>query len=231
VTAPSLSPLAGSATPAVWVSLAWCAAVLAAAIAGVFHTPGDLPPVAIGLAVVIPPAVAGWFALTSERFRAWARSLDLHFLTMLQTWRVVGLAFLALAATGSLPDGFAVPAGSGDLAVGVTAPLVALYAIGRNRLGRRIYLGWTAFGALDLVNAVALGVLYSDSRIGLLATDVSTDLMEELPMVLIPAFGVPFTLVLHLISVINLTGDSAVRTARPGGAGQGAAEARAATAP
>jgi hypothetical protein len=89
---------------------------------------------------------------------------------------------------------------------------VALYAIGRDRLRQRIYLAWTAFGALDLVTAVALGVLYSDSRIGLLATDVSTDLMEDLPMVLIPAFGVPFTLVLHLVSLINLPGDSAVRT-------------------
>jgi len=212
VTASSLSPMARTTTPAVWVSLTWGAAVLAAAVAGVFHTPGDLPPVVMGLAVVTPPAVAIWCAFTSERFRRWARSLDLHFLTLLQTWRVVGLAFLALAATGSLPDGFAVPAGSGDVAVGVTAPLVALYAIGRDRLRQRIYLAWTAFGALDLVTAVALGVLYSDSRIGLLATDVSTDLMEDLPMVLIPAFGVPFTLVLHLVSLINLTGDSAVRT-------------------
>ncbi len=49
-------------------------------------------------------------------------------------------------------------------------------------------------------------MLYSDSRIGLLATPINTDLMEELPMVLIPAFGVPFTLVLHLISLINLSG-------------------------
>jgi hypothetical protein len=48
-------------------------------------------------------------------------------------------------------------------------------------------------------------VLHSDSRIGLLATDVNTSLMEELPMVLIPAFGVPFTLVLHLIALVNLT--------------------------
>jgi hypothetical protein len=61
------------------------------------------------------------------------------------------LAFLALAAAGSLPDGFAVPAGSGDVAVGLAAPLVALSLIGRGRLGQRIYLAWTAFGAFDLV--------------------------------------------------------------------------------
>jgi hypothetical protein len=198
--------LASGMTPAVKISAAWCAAVLVAVIAGAFRTPGDLPPIAMGLAVVTPPAIAIWFAFTSERFRAWARSLDLGFLTMLQTWRVVGVAFLALAAAGSLPDGFAVPAGIGDVVVGVTAPLAALYLIGRSRLRQRVYLAWTAFGVLDLITAVALGLLHSGSRIGLLATPISMDPMEELPMVLIPAFGVPLTLVLHLISVINLTG-------------------------
>jgi hypothetical protein len=205
MTAHPLSPVAGSLTSAVRISVTWCAAVLAAAVVGVFHTPGDLPPVALGLAATAPPGIALWLALTSERFRTWARSLDLGFLTLLQTWRVVGLAFLALAATGSLPNGFAVPAGVGDVAIGVTAPLVALHAIGRGRFGRRVYLAWTAFGVLDLVTAVALGVLHSDSQVGLLATDVSTDAMEGLPMVLIPAFGVPFTLVLHLISWLNVT--------------------------
>lgn len=205
MTAYTLSPQARTLTPAVWVSVAWFTGILIAASAGVFHSPGDLPPVAIGLAVVAPPLVAAWRAHSSERFRAWARSLDLSFLTLLQTWRVGGLAFLALAATNSLPDGFAVPAGFGDVAVGITAPLVALYVVGRGRAGQRVYLAWTAFGILDLINAVTMGVLYSNSRIGLLATDVSTDPMEELPMILIPAFGVPFTLILHVISLVNLT--------------------------
>lgn len=201
-----LSSQAETVTRAVWISVAWFVIVLVAAVAGVFHTPGDTPPVAIGLAVAVPPVIAVWRAFRSARFRAWARSLDLGFLTLLQTWRVGGLAFLALAATGSLPDGFALPAGLGDVAVGMTAPLVTLYLVGRGRTGRWAYLGWTAFGILDLVNAVALGVLYSDSGVGLLATGVTTDLMEQLPMILVPAFGVPLTLVVHVISLVNLTG-------------------------
>jgi hypothetical protein len=208
VTTHTLSPQAGAVTHAVWISIAWFVAVFAAAIAGVFHTPSDVPPVPIGLAVAIPPAIAIWRAVSSKRFRTWARSLDLRFLTLLQTWRVGGLAFLALAATQALPDGFAVPAGLGDVAVGVTAPLVALYVIGRGRTWRRIYLAWTTFGILDLINAVALGVLFSNSPIGLLATDPTTDLMADVPMILIPAFGVPFTLVLHLITLINITARS-----------------------
>jgi hypothetical protein len=40
---------------------------------------------------------------------------------LLQTGRVVGLAFLALAAVDALPAGFAMPAGIGDVAIGLTA--------------------------------------------------------------------------------------------------------------
>jgi hypothetical protein len=208
----TLSPHARTLTPAVWFCAAWFVVVLVAAVVGVFHTPGDLPPVAIGLAVVAPPAIAAWQALVSERFRAWARSLDLGFLTILQTWRIAGFTFLALAATRALPEGFAIPAGLGDVAVGLTAPVVALYVVGQGRTRKGIYVAWATFGILDLVNAVTLGMLHSDSRIGLLATDVSTDLMEEMPMVLIPAFGVPLTLVLHVIALVNLSGrSSAIR--------------------
>ncbi|MDA2804848.1 hypothetical protein [Nocardiopsis suaedae] len=209
-----LSPTARALRPAVLLTGAWFAAVLAAAAAGAFPTPGDFPPVAIGLAVAVPPGVAVWSAVASQRFRDWARSLDLRFLTLLQTWRCVGLAFIALAAIDALPGGFALPAGYGDVFVGVTAPLVALYVIGRGRLGQRIYLAWTAFGVLDLLNAVAMGVLFSDNPIGLLATGIDTDLMEELPMVLIPTFGVPLTLILHLISAINVIGNPATRQAQ-----------------
>jgi hypothetical protein len=46
-------------------------------------------------------------------------------LALPQTLRVVGVAFLVVLALGKLPAGFAIPAGLGDIAVGVAAPLVA----------------------------------------------------------------------------------------------------------
>jgi hypothetical protein len=205
MTTDTLSARADTFTRAVWISIAWFVVVLSAAAAGAFEPPGGGPPIAIGLAAATPPAISVWRALSSERFRAWARSLDLRFLTLLQSWRIGGLAFVALSTTDALPEGFALPAGLGDIAIGLTAPLVALYVVGRGRTGRRVYVAWTAFGILDLIAAVTLGVLYSASPIGLLATATTTDPMAQLPMVLVPAFGVSFTLVLHVISLVNLT--------------------------
>lgn len=182
-------------TPAVLVVGAWFGLALVAGAAGVFASPPDAPPIAIGLAAAVPPLVViGWLA-GSARFRSQVCDLDLRLLTMLQTWRVAGLAFLALYAVGELPAGFALPAGLGDVAVGLTAPLVAVYVIGGGRWAKRTYIGWTVVGIADLLLAVALGVTSGSGM----------DPMASLPMSLVPTFGVPLTLALHAISLVNAT--------------------------
>ncbi|GIJ78069.1 hypothetical protein SAMN05443287_11357 [Micromonospora phaseoli] len=189
-------------TPAAVIAAGWFSAALAASALGAFRTPPGEPPVVLALAAGAPPLVVLILGLRSSRFRAWARGIDLRFLTLLQTWRVAGLAFLALAAVDALPAGFALPAGLGDVAIGLTAPLVALFVVDR---ADRLFVVWTAVGIADLLLAVALGVLYSASPAGVLLADVDTGLMSTLPMSLVPAFGVPVTLVAHLLSLINLT--------------------------
>jgi hypothetical protein len=201
------------------IIIGWFVITFLLGAAGVFDPPGAKPPIAVAVAVALPPLLVVALLVWSRRFRDWARSLDLQFLTMLQAWRTAGLAFLALQAADALPATFAAPAGLGDVLVGVTAPLVAVYLVGGGRLARVGYLGWTAFGVLDLVNAVALGVLHSNSPIGLLAGTPDTELMAHLPMSLIPTFGVPLTLALHAITVAAATGPawpaSTWRRARP----------------
>ncbi|GAB3855940.1 hypothetical protein GCM10029963_51480 [Micromonospora andamanensis] len=190
-------------TPPAFAAGGWFCAVLAASALGAFRTPPGDPPVALALAAGVPPLTVLVLAVRSARFRAWARRLDLRFLTLLQTWRVAGLAFLALLAVDALPAGFALPAGLGDVAIGLTAPLVAAFVVGR---AHRLFVVWTALGIADLVLAVTLGVLYSASPAGLLLTDVDSGLMSTLPMSLIPAFGVPITLVAHQLSLVNISG-------------------------
>jgi hypothetical protein len=205
MTASLLSPPARTLTPAALVTVAWFGAAMAAGAAGVFHTQAGVPPVAVGVAAAVPPLLVVGLLVVSARFRAWARALDLRLLTMLQTWRVAGLAFVALSAQGTLPTGFALPAGFGDIIVGLTAPFVAVFVIGGGRWAKRAYYGWTFFGIADLITAVTLGVLHSNSPIGLLTgTEANTEAMAVLPMSLIPTFGVPLTLALHAISLVNV---------------------------
>jgi hypothetical protein len=213
---PSLTPSSGSLRIAAVVTASWFGAALVAGALGAFRTAPGAPPVAIGLAAGVPPLAAIVAVLRSSRFRAWVHALDLRFLTLLQTWRSAGFAFLALASVHALPGGFAVPAGVGDVTVGFTALFVAAFVVGRSD---RLYRAWTALGVLDLVLAVTLGVLYSASPIGVLRGDLDTHVMATLPMSLIPAFGVPFTLAAHVLALTNLAGRRAERdhrATRPG---------------
>ena len=64
-------------------------------------------------------------------FRDFVLAADLRLMTGIQAGRFAGLGFLALYANGVLPGSFALPAGLGDMAIGVTAPWVLLALIRR----------------------------------------------------------------------------------------------------
>lgn len=47
-------------------------------------------------------------------------------------------------------------------------------------------------------------MLSGGSPAGILRGDVTTDIMQELPLSMIPTFAVPFWIVLHVVSLIRL---------------------------
>ena len=201
--APASVPDVPKLMPWLWgIAAVWCAVVALAASAGVFAARGT-PPIALGLAVAVPPLLVVALLAWSPAFRAWAAAADLRALTTLQTWRVAGFGFVTVWAVGDLPGAFALPAGLGDILIGLTAPLVAARWTGPGRSARRIFYAWTALGVLDLLLAVTLGVLHSPTRLGVLAAAGDTAVMATLPMSLIPTFVVPAMLAIHAISVFN----------------------------
>ncbi len=181
-----------------WLALAF---ILSADDAFV-RAPGVLP-LSI-LAGVLTPilvfVVAFW---TVGPFRDFVMSIDLPVIAGIQAWRFGGLGFIALYAYGALPGLFAWPAGLGDMAIGVTAPLVIL-ALRRQPAfaAGRLFRVWNLLGILDLVVAVGLGALSSVLGIGISA-EIATFPMGELPLVLIPTFLVPLFVMLHLASLLQ----------------------------
>ncbi|MDA0656023.1 MAG: hypothetical protein O2912_06415 [Proteobacteria bacterium] len=182
----------------------WFAASLAANFAGLFRTaPGEVP-LALILSVSAPPLLflAAYNGVTSVR--RYADSLDLRLLTALQGGRVIGFVFLALYAHGLLPGLFAWPAGLGDVLVGAAAPFVLLAQVQQNA-GWEKRVWWLNFsGSVDFVVAVATGLLTSQSAIGLMVGPISSAAIDNIPVSLIPTFGVPFFIILHTISFIQL---------------------------
>ena len=115
------------------------------------------------------------------------------------SFRIAGVVFLITMALGHLPAVFALPAGLGDIATGIAAPLAAR-RLARGT-GRRAALWFNAFGIADLVVALTLGGL---SGFGLLNVTPPVDAIGALPFALIPTAAVPLMLVLHITSVSAL---------------------------
>lgn len=176
----------------------WFVLTLVGSLLGVFNSE-PRPPIALGLAAVLPVLLFVMGHLESAEFRQFVSSLDLRWLTLAQAWRVGGLVFVILYWQGLLPGVFALPAGWGDFAIGITAPLMAWFW--RPPYPRKTFIVWNLLGVLDLVTAVTLGVLASATPVGILAGDVSTRLMGMFPLSLIPTFFVPLLVIFHLISL------------------------------
>src|SRR5262249_23099073 len=62
----------------------------------------------------------------SSSLRSAVADIPLPALIGIQVWRTFGVTFIVLLIQGQLPAHFALPAGWGDIFIGVTAPLVAL---------------------------------------------------------------------------------------------------------
>lgn len=153
-------------------------------------------------------AVAGWLAVLllaaalppARRLRA--DRYAVAGLTVPHAVRVVGVVFIVAAALGHLPWLFAVPAGLGDFAVGVTAPGVA------RRLARDPGAsGATRFhllGIVDLVVALTLGFLCGLGPVHIIPIPPSTVPLSELPLALIPLVAVPTAIALHVAALLRL---------------------------
>jgi len=204
-------PLAASVAlgryrPAAWalagLAGAWLAADWLLADAGAYKT--------IGTSNFSPGLVAALLAflavlLAAARHPAVTRALSgpdaVARLTLPHTLRVVGVVFLFVLALGTLPAIFALPAGLGDIAVGLAAPFVVRQLRrGEGDAARRRAVTFHLLGIADLVIAVSLGVLA-----GLLGITPSLDAVTVMPLVLIPTLAVPAAVALHLTALRKLT--------------------------
>lgn len=188
--------LRGGARIAVTAGLfAWLAVTTLVASSGLYTTDpwlgvGVVVPLALGLLALRLPSIT--HQLTEPHAAA--------ALVAIQILRLIGGAFLALLAIDQLPPGFALPAGIGDVLVGVLAPFVA-YALRRRPDRRGLGIGFSVLGILDLVVAIPTGLVHAPGRLQLIVTDPTTGILGELPMSLVPTFVVPVALVLHIATL------------------------------
>ena len=117
-------------------------------------------------------------------------------LIAVQTWRIIGISFLFGVSMRILSPAFGIPAGVGDILVGITAIPFAFFLKKGYKWSKYAILVWSVLGISDLVMAVSLGIITASEN------GIST--MRTIPWIFIPTVGVPITLILHLITLYRL---------------------------
>jgi len=105
-------------------------------------------------------------------------------------------------ALGKLPTVFALPAGLGDIAIGVEAVFVARN-LRRGVLGRGA-VWFNILGLVDLVVALGIGFAAAPAAVRLLFVSPTTEAISVHPLALIPAAMMPLAMALHLVSLREL---------------------------
>ncbi len=182
-------------TMAAGLIAAWFVFALSASALHLFKNGSNRIGLAVAFAALTPiVAFSLWFAV-SEKFHQFTLSLNPRTLTLVQSWRILGFTFVLLQAHSILPAIFALPAGYGDMAIGMTATFAAWKLATPGR--RNSFIVWQVLGIADLVMAVSLG-----TTAGLLGPHgVSMAAMTVLPLSLVPTFLVPLLLIFHVICI------------------------------
>ena len=153
----------------------------------------------LALSLVVPLAIGVTLVWASPGFRGLISQPEIqpgvvgvHALRLIQ-----GSVFVVMVPLGMLPAIFALPAGLGDVLVGLGA-LAAIRWVSSGRLDRVVW--WNLFGLFDLATATVLGLL-TVPGLHLLQTTPTSALLVASPLTIIPTFCVPIYVLLHLVSL------------------------------
>jgi hypothetical protein len=142
--------------------------------------------------------------LRSKRIGEVLDAMPASWLIGLQVYRVFGGIFLVGWARGVIPGLFSLPAGIGDVTTGLLALPVAYSLAARNSGAARGAIAWNIFGLLDFTVAVGIGLVTAPGPFQLIVPSVPNTGLGLYPTVLIPAFAVPSSILLHVLSLRQL---------------------------
>jgi len=180
------------------VLLAWALLALGASVSGVL---ASAPPIVFPLLISSGPLAFLLLQARVRAFREYLLTVDSRPLVLFHLVRVVaGVGFLVLHQRGQLTGDFALVAGWGDIAVGLTAPLAVL-ALPADTLARRRVVGlWSVLGLLDILAVIgnAQRLLFFSGTPDALAP------LTRFPFSLLPLFIVPLVLITHFMVMARL---------------------------
>lgn len=165
----------------------WHLVIIYLAKSGFFHQ----IPIPI---ITIIGVIASYILFIKVRpFSKIVENMPVYWFVLIQIFRIFGGVFFILYLQNHLPGAFALPAGLGDVFIGLTAIWVTYLLIKESPIALTAAKWWAILGILDLVLAMTMGILTSPIIGG------DNVLISTYPLAIISAFRVPFMFTLHLI--------------------------------
>lgn len=184
---------------ALWL---WLAATALLAARGFFAQFGVVPP---RLLFALAPPLALLVALARSRtVGEWLDTLPLAWLVLAQTFRIaVEIVLWRLVVEGVAPHLMSFTGRNFDIAVGLTAPIVARVCLAAGTR-RRWAAWWNVGGVVILASTVVHAFLAAPTPLRLLVTHPPNVFVAHFPFIWLPAFLVPLAFALHLLSLRQL---------------------------
>ncbi len=191
----------------VWLAIAlpftaWLAIVWWLAVDGAFRPRPGAP--ALPIAIFLPILIGLPLLLRSKRVGLVLDATPASWLVGLQVYRVFGGIFLVAWSRGGMSGTFALPAGMGDVLVGVLALPVAYLLRADSPGAPWVAIAWNIFGLVDFAIAIGIGILSAPGPLQVIIPDVPNAQLGTFPTVMIPAFAVPSSILLHVLSLRQL---------------------------
>ncbi len=137
--------------------------------------------------------------LWHDGFKSYANNIPLKAIALFHSWRIFA-GWMFLANVGSLSQTFINNAAYGDIIAGFLG--LSVFVFGHNK---RNYLIFNILGMLDFIIAVGTGLTLT------IIGDEEMAKIVQLPLIIIPLFGVPLSGITHIISLTRLLKASNVK--------------------
>jgi len=179
----------------------WFIAVTAAAVAGAWLDPAVPRP----LGYLIPALLLALVLWRAGWLQAAVQALSPSAIPWLQTLRIGGgLTLFAAWASGFAPWGWVAAAGTGDILVGLGAAAVAALLGTGLAWSRSAAIAWNVFGLAAMAHTMVRGLLSAPGPQQRIFETPANLVPVVFPVIYLPAFIVPLTILLHILSLQQL---------------------------
>jgi hypothetical protein len=185
------------------VIMVWLVFTLIISLSGLLTDFTAMPP--RFLLIVAPPLVFILVLVSSKQFTELTEHFNVFWLVYAQSFRLL-MEFILwlLYRYNVIPVQMTFEGRNWDVLIGATAPFIAYYCFVKKTWPLKVALYWNFAGLALLLNIVAVAILSTPYPFRLFMNEPVNTVVFYFPFIWLPAFVVPFALLLHLVSIRRL---------------------------